>query len=71
VSISYRLADVPLAATAYIHVTAPSGAQTNFACSPRPVRLLSTIGRGVHFYQVVYLSSSGGVVSQSQPDLSR
>ncbi len=69
VSINFRLVDVPLAASAYIQVTAPSGAQTNFACSSSPCAITVDDRQGTHLYKVVYLSSSGSRVTESQPDL--
>jgi hypothetical protein len=69
VPLTFRLGDVPSAASAYIRVTAPTGAQTNFACSSAPCSVTVDDRQGAHWYQVVYLSSTGTVLSQSPPAL--
>jgi len=49
----------------------PGNSKYIASLTPAPRSITVDDRQGVHYYQVVYLSSSGGVVSQSQPDLIR
>ena len=57
------------AAAARILVTAPSGAQTTFACSASPCTVMVDDRQGTHLYQVQYLGGDGSVLSQTQTSL--
>jgi hypothetical protein len=67
VSIAFTLGQ---AASASIIVTAPSGAVTTYSCganSPCPITVDDR--QGDHWFTIQYLSSTGQVLSQSDPDL--
>jgi hypothetical protein len=56
--------------TAQIVVTAPSGAVTTYPCgSSSPCAVTVDDRQGSHWYKIQYLSQSGAVASQSDPDL--
>lgn len=60
----------PAGASAQIVVTAPSGAQTTYQCgSTSPCSVTVDDRQGSHWYQIQFLSATGQVVSQTDPDL--
>lgn len=67
VLVSVKMADV--AASVTIVVTAPSGAETVFACSSDPCEITVDDRQGTHLYRIQYSSSSGKVLNQSRTDL--
>ena len=69
VVLSARLADIPAAASVSVLVTAPSGAQTTVPCVGATCTVTVDDRQGTHWYQIQYLSSTGRVLSRSQPDL--
>jgi hypothetical protein len=69
VLVSVKMGDVPAGANVRIVVTAPSGAQSNFACSSQPCEITVDDRQGTHLYQVQYLSSDGKVLNSSKADL--
>ncbi|MGA2271977.1 MAG: hypothetical protein ABSH00_00380 [Bryobacteraceae bacterium] len=69
VFVGFDLGNVPSAASVQIVVTAPSGAQTSYACSVSPCRVTVDDRQGSHLYRMSYLSQSGHVLAQSQTGL--
>jgi len=69
VFVGFDLGSVPSAAGVRIVVTAPSGAQTSYACSESPCRVTVDDRQGSHLYRMSYLSRSGRVLAQSQTTL--
>ncbi len=66
----YVSLDPGVAANAAILVTAPSGAQATYQCgNTSPCAVTVDDRQGTHWYQIRYLSSTGDVVSQTDPDL--
>jgi len=65
VLLAFDLGSVPSAASAEIVVTAPSGAETTYACSSSPCKVTVDDRQGSHLYHTNYLSQSGHVLSQS------
>ncbi len=69
VFVGFDLGYVPSAASVQIVVTAPSGAQTSYACSVSPCQVTVDDRQGSHLYRMSYLSQSGRVLAQSQTTL--
>jgi hypothetical protein len=69
VEISVRTADVPSAASVNVVVTAPNGVKTNFPCSSEPCAISVDERQGQHIYQIQYFSSTGVILTQSQPEV--
>jgi len=69
VFVGFDLGSVPSAASVQIVVTAPSGAQTSYACSVSPCKVLVDDRQGSHLYRMNYVSECGHVLAQSQTSL--
>ncbi len=69
VFVGFDLGSVPSATSVQILVTAPSGAQTSYACSVSPCKVLVDDRQGSHLYRMDYLSERGHVLAQSQTAL--
>jgi hypothetical protein len=67
--VGFDLGSVPSAASVQIMLTAPSGAQTSYACSASPCRVMVDDRQGSHLYRISYMSQSGHVLAQSQTAL--
>ena len=65
VLLAFDLGSVPSAASVEIIVTAPSGAETTYACSVSPCEVTVDDRQGSHLYRTNYLSQSGQVLTQS------
>jgi hypothetical protein len=57
------------AASANIILTAPNGAITTFACSSAPCTISVDDRQGTYWRTIQYLSATGSVVAQSDPEL--
>jgi hypothetical protein len=69
VFVGFDLSSVASAASVEVVVTAPSGAQTSYACSASPCQVTVDDRQGSHVYQMNYLSENGRVLAQSRPAL--
>ncbi|MGB7759254.1 MAG: hypothetical protein WBL61_05465 [Bryobacteraceae bacterium] len=69
VFVGFDVGSVPSAASVQIVVTAPSGAQTSYACSDSPCQVTVDDRQGSHLYRMSYLSRSGEVLARSQSAL--
>jgi hypothetical protein len=69
VFVGFDVGSVPSAASVQIVVTAPSGAQTSYACSASPCRVMVDDRQGSHLYRMSYLSADGQVLAQSESAL--
>jgi hypothetical protein len=69
VFVGFDLGSVPSAASVEVLVTAPSGAQTRYACSASPCKVTVDDRQGSHLYRMNYLSECGHVLAQSQTAL--
>jgi len=65
VLLAFDLGSVPSAASVEIVVTAPSGAETTYACSVSPCEVTVDDRQGSHLYRTNYLSQSGQVLTRS------
>ncbi len=63
--VAFDLASVPSAASVEIVVTAPSGAETRYACWSSPCKVTVDDRQGSHLYRTNYLSQSGHLLAQS------
>jgi len=61
--------DLSQAASARVTVTQPSSATTQYLCSSSPCPVQVDARQGAHWVQIDYLSSTGQVLSTTQPDL--
>jgi K319L-like, PKD domain len=61
--------DLGQAASARVTVTQPSSATTQYLCSSSPCQVEVDARQGAHWAQIEYLSSTGQVLSKTQPDL--
>jgi len=69
VFVGFDLGSVPSAASVEVVVTAPSGAQTSYACPASPCQVTVDDRQGSHLYRMKYVSPSGQMVAQSEPAL--
>jgi len=67
--VEFDLGSVESAASVRVVVTAPSGAQTSYACSTSPCQVTVDDRQGSHVYQMTYLSSCGQELARSRPGL--
>ena len=69
VFVGFDLGSVASAASVQIVVTAPSGAESSYACSVSPCEVTVDDRQGSHLYRMDYVSQSGEVLAQSQTAL--
>ena len=69
ISIAFFSGAITGATAAQIVVTAPSGGQTTYACPSSPCQVTVDDRQGTHLYQILYMSASGHVLSQTDPAL--
>jgi hypothetical protein len=69
VLLAYDLGSVPSADRAEIVLTAPSGAETTYACASSPCEVTVDDRQGIHLYHTNYLSQTGQVLERSMTAL--
>jgi hypothetical protein len=71
IPVSFSLTDVPNAASVNLHLTSPSGAQTDTLCTSSPCTVSVDARQGNYLIEKQYLSSTGSVLASGEPSLLR
>jgi hypothetical protein len=69
--VPFDLASVPSANSVQLIVTQPSGAVKTYSCSKSPCPVTMDKRQGEPLVKIKYLSASGAVLAQSEPELLR
>jgi hypothetical protein len=67
--LDFNLANVASAAGVKVTVTQPSGARTEYSCSASPCAVIVDQRQGAHWVQMKYVSASGAVLAEGEPEL--